>query len=188
MIYGIDWDTSVLFVIRRSWINAHSRRICYIFQAFLKYISTVALCQTEELSGDNSPNFYWLSLNQPCFWTDVVVWSCLCIKGHATAFIVFYFFYYTSLSFRVGRVKYAVEVILYYCIHVYWFVLCLSSFLFLLSIKESFAFSLFFISLFHLTWVSIALVTDPSNDGAGALFVLLRPLLYAVADSFAVRR
>ena len=36
----------------------------------MKYISTVASCRTEELSGDNSLNFYWLSLNQPCFWTD----------------------------------------------------------------------------------------------------------------------
>ena len=68
-----------------------SRRICYIFQAFLKYISTVALCQTEELSGDNSLNFYWLALNQPCFWTDDVVCSCFGIKGHANIFIVFYF-------------------------------------------------------------------------------------------------
>ena len=47
MIYGIDWDTSALFVIRRSWINAHSTRICYTFQAFLKYMSIVASCRTE---------------------------------------------------------------------------------------------------------------------------------------------
>ena len=94
----------------------------------------------------------------------------------------------TSLSFHAIRED-AVEVILHVCICVCWFVLCLSSFLFLSSIKESFAFSLFFISLFHyLTCVSIALVTDPSNNGACTLFVLLRPFLYAVADSFAVRR
>ena len=31
-----------LFVIRRSWINAHNRRICYIFQNILKYITSVA--------------------------------------------------------------------------------------------------------------------------------------------------
>ena len=81
----------MLFVIRWSWINAHSRRICYIFQAFLKYISTVASCRTEELSGDNSLNFYWLSLNQPCFWTDDGVGSCFGIKFLGDAFIVFYF-------------------------------------------------------------------------------------------------
>ena len=116
------------------------------------FISTVALCQTEELSGDNSLNFYWPSLNQPCFWTDGVVCSCFGIKGHANAnaLIVFYF-YYMSLSFRVVRDKYAVEVILYYCIHVGWFALYLLSFFFLSSIKESF--SLSFLSLFHLTCV-----------------------------------
>ena len=138
----------MLFVIRRSWINAHSRRICYIFQAFLKYISTVASCRTEELSGDNSLNFYWLSLNQPCFWTDEGGCSCFGIKVHAAAFVLCYFFY-TPFSFHAIR-EYAVKVILHFCICVCWFVLCLSSFLFLSSIKESFAFLLFFISLFHL--------------------------------------
>ena len=80
----------MLFVIRRSWINAHSRRICYIFQAFLKCISTAASCRTKELSGDNSLNFYLLCLNQPCFWTDCVVCSCFGIKVYAAAFVLFF--------------------------------------------------------------------------------------------------
>ena len=107
--------------------------------------------------------------------------SCFGIKVCAAAFVVFYF-YCTSLSFRAVR-EYAVEVILHLCLRVCWFGLCLLSFLFLSSVKESFSFS-----LFHLTRVSLALVTDPSNNGAGALIVLLCPFLYAVADSFAVRR
>ena len=123
--------------------------MCYIFQAFLKCISTVASCRTEELSGDNSLNFYWLSLNQPCFWTDEGVYSCFGIEVHAAAFVLFYFFC-TSLSFRAIR-EYAVEVILHLCICVFWFGLCLSSCLFLSSVKESFSFSLLFNSLFHVT-------------------------------------
>ena len=128
----------------------HTVGVFFIFfQAFLKYISTVASCQTEELSGDNSLNFYWLSLNQPCFWTDEGVYSCFGIEVHAAAFVLFYF-YCMSLSFRAIH-EYAVEVLLHLYICVFWFGLCLSSSLFLSSVKESFSFSLLFNSLFHVT-------------------------------------
>ena len=54
--------------------------------------------------------------NQPCFWTDGVVCSCVGIKDHANAFIVFYL-YCTLLSFCVmWSNTYAVEVILYYIV------------------------------------------------------------------------
>ena len=112
-------------------------------------MSTVASCRTEELSGDNSLNFYWLSLNQPCFWTDEGVCSCFGSKVHADAFFLFYF-YCPSAPF-CAVYEYALKVIMHLCIRVCRFVLCLSSFFFLSSIKESFSFSLFFILLFHLT-------------------------------------
>ena len=153
----------MLYVIRRSWINAHSSRICYRFQAFLKHISTVASCRTE-LSGDNSLNFYWLSLNQPWFWTDGVVCSCFGIKCLADAFIVFYF-YCASFSFHVMRGnKYALEVLLYNFILAYLFAFCFSSCLFLSAIEKSFTLPLSSVAMFHLPCISFALGADPSYD------------------------
>ena len=105
-------------------------------------MSTVASCRTEELSGDNSLNFYWLSLNQPCFWTDDVVCSCFGIKCRADAFVVVYC-YCVSFSFRGMRGnKYALEVFLYDFISVCLFAFCCSSCLFLSTVEKSFTFPL----------------------------------------------
>ena len=150
----------MLFVIRRSWINAHSSRICYTLQAFLKYISTVASCRTEELSGDNSLNFYWLSLNQPCFWTDEGVCSCFGIKVHADAFVLFYF-YCTSSTFRAVHES-ALEVIVHLCIRMCWFALCFSSCLFLSAVEKSFTLPLLSVAVFHFPCILYALGADPS--------------------------
>ena len=95
-------------------------------------------------------------------------------------------FYYTSLSFRVIRDKYAVEVILYYCIRVCWFALRLPLLLFLSTIKESFLLSLSFILLFFFfTWVyfTLWLQIHPTMDRAACVrcwdhfFTLLRMAL-----------
>ena len=126
----------------------------------MKYISTVASCRTEELSGDNSLNFYWLSLDQPCFWTDEGVWSCFGIHIHAGAFVLFYF-YCTSSTFRAVR-KYALEIIVHLCSRVCLFAFCFSSCFFLSAIEESFTLPLLPVAVFHLPCILFTLGADPA--------------------------
>ena len=136
--------------------------MCYIFQAFWRYISTVASCRTEELSGDNSLNFYWLSLNQPCCWTDGVVYSCFGVMCRSDAIIVFYVCC-VSFSFRgVRGNQYALEVLLYYFLPVCCFAFCFSSCLFLSAVETSFTLPFLFVALSYFPCILFALGADPS--------------------------